>query len=123
MGGGSAQEPFTTPDHRDKILTPQHAFGVMSDNISPSATVVAAPDHVSSELAGEEIILDLEDGTYYGLNEVGADVWALLDDPCRVSGICEELHEKYDVGQQVLENDVVDLLSKMHERGLIRVED
>jgi hypothetical protein len=95
----------------------------MSDDISPSATVVATSDHVSSELDGEEIILDLEDGTYYGLNEVGADVWALLDAPRRVTDICGELEEDYDVERDVLETDVLDLLSEMHERGLIRVEE
>lgn len=95
----------------------------MSDDISPSATVVATSDHVSSELDGEEIILDLEDGTYYGLNEVGADIWALLDAPRRVADICGELHGAYDVEREVLERDIVDLLSEMHERGLIRVEE
>jgi hypothetical protein len=95
----------------------------MSDDISPSATVVATSDHVSSDLAGEEIILDLKDDTYYGLNEVGADIWTLLDAPRRVTDICSELQEHYDVEREVLENDVVDLLSEMHERGLIRVKE
>lgn len=95
----------------------------MSEDISLSTIVVATTDHVSSELAGEEIILDLDDGTYYGLNEVGADVWALLDSPCRVTDICGDLYEHYDVEREVLERDVVELLSEMYERGLIRVEE
>jgi hypothetical protein len=95
----------------------------MADDISLSTTVVATSDYVSSELEGEKIILDLESGTYYGLNEVGADVWALLDAPRRVTEICGELHEHYDVEREALETDVVDLLSEMREHGLIRVEE
>jgi hypothetical protein len=93
----------------------------MSDNVSPSTTVAATSGHISSDLAGEEIILDLAEGTYYGLNEVGADIWALLSSPRRVSDICAKLEEEYDVERDVLERDVVDLLSEMHERGLVRV--
>jgi len=93
----------------------------MPDAVSPSSTVVAASDHVSSDLADEEIILDLEGGTYYGLNEVGAQVWALVSTPRPVAEICTELERRYDVEREVLERDVVDLLSEMQEHGLVRV--
>ncbi len=93
----------------------------MSTPISPSSTVVAVSDHVSSDLAGEEIILDLNDQTYYGLNEVGADVWDLISSPHRVTEICDELENKYAVDPEVLEQDVLDLLTDLHEHGLIQV--
>ena len=93
----------------------------MSDPVTPSSTVVAAPDHVSSGLAGEEIILDLEGDTYYGLNEVGAEVWRLVSSPRSVAGVCTELERAYDVERDVLERDVVALLTEMKEHGLIRV--
>jgi hypothetical protein len=93
----------------------------MPDAVSSSDTVVATSGHISSEIAGEEVILDLEDGTYYGLNEVGADVWNLASSPHRVDDICAVLTDEYDVERKVLKRDVVDLLADMRKHGLIRV--
>ena len=53
--------------------------------------VVAAKDQMSSELAGEAVILDMESGTYFGLNEVGARVWSLIQEPRAVRDIQDAL--------------------------------
>jgi hypothetical protein len=93
----------------------------MSNSISFSSTVVASSEHASSNLAGEEVILDLSEGTYYGLNQVGTDVWELLSSPCRVEEICTKLEGKYEVEHEVLKHDILHLLEEMHEEGLIRI--
>lgn len=76
---------------------------------------------MSSTVDNEEVILDLSNGTYYGLNEVGAEVWAMISSPRPIPEICSALEEKYDVERDVLEEDVLDLLADMHEHDLIRV--
>lgn len=93
----------------------------MSNPVSSSSTVVASSEHASSNLAGEEVILDLSDGTYYGLNQVGTDIWKLLSSPRQVEEICTELNAEYDVEREVLKRDVIHLLEEMHEEGLIRI--
>ena len=50
--------------------------------LSSSSSVVAVEGQVSSDLGGEEFaILNLKTGTYYGLDAVGARIWALLLEP------------------------------------------
>lgn len=93
----------------------------MPDSVCLSSAVVATSDHVSSDLAEEEIILDLEEGAYYGLNEVRADIWALASSPRRVDEICAASTNEYEVAPDVLGRDVVDLLSDTHEHGLTHV--
>lgn len=83
--------------------------------------VCATSDHVSSDLAGEEVILNLANGTYYGLNEVGSQIWTLVQTPQSVNEICTELQETYDVDPDVLDQDVRALLAELHEAELIEV--
>lgn len=91
------------------------------DSLTLSSTVVATSDAMSSALAGEEVILNLVDGTYYGLNETGSDLWRRLETPCRVDDLCADLADQYDVDEDALARDVLDLLTEMQERGLVRV--
>ena len=46
--------------------------------ILESSVVVASPDQISSDLGDEAVILNLKSGVYHGLNEVGAKVWAFI---------------------------------------------
>ena len=56
-------------------------------SISVQSVVSAFPEQVSCDLLGEAVILDLRKGIYYGLNEVGAQVWALIQQPRTISEI------------------------------------
>lgn len=76
-------------------------------------------DNLSSNLAGEEVVLNLQDGVYYGLNDVGARVWTLLDTTDTPREICDALQEEYDVDRATLEADVLTLLKEMEEGGLV----
>ena len=50
-------------------------LGVRS--VLSDASVIAAEEQViSCELAGGAALLDLRSGTYFGLNEIGSEIWA-----------------------------------------------
>lgn len=90
--------------------------------IGPSSTVRVADDQVSCELDGEAAILELKQGVYYGLNPVGATVWALISKPRTVAELKRAVLEQYDVTPEQCERDLLELLGELAERGLIRVE-
>ncbi len=90
--------------------------------ISRGSVVVVAKDQVSCDLTGEAAILNLNDGMYYGLNEVGARIWSLLSEPITVGRIRDELEREYDVNSERCETDLVTLLSQLQEAGLIEVK-
>lgn len=81
---------------------------------------VVTTEQVSCELGGEAVILHTGRGIYFGLNEVGADIWNLLQQPRAVPEICEAITQSYAVSPQDCERDVCDLLKQLSEAGLIR---
>lgn len=89
--------------------------------IAPSAIVVIANDVLSSELGSEHVLLNLRDGTYYGLEDVGGDIWKLLQAPISVGDICCAIVETYDVEPARCRRDVVRLLGELAERRLIEL--
>ncbi|HUA35245.1 MAG TPA: PqqD family protein [Candidatus Binataceae bacterium] len=92
-------------------------------NIDISTVVVASRNQISCELEGEAAILNLKEGFYYGLDEVGSAVWQMLAEPRRVSEIRDELLDLYEVDADKCGADLIRLLGELSTRGLIQVVD
>lgn len=93
----------------------------MRRTVSVGSSVVAAEDQVSSDLGGEVAILDLQGGTYYGLDAVGARIWSLIQQPKNVEEIRNTLVSEYEVNEDRCERDLIALLQKLADEGLIEV--
>ena len=89
--------------------------------IKEDSIVVAAEGLATADLGGEAVIFDAESGVYYGLNEVGASVLELVEQPRSVRDVIEALLQEYEVTADRLRRDVLALLEKMEEQGVIRV--
>lgn len=86
-------------------------------------SVVATPNQLSSDLAGEVIILDLSRGMYYGLDDVGALVWRSIQQPRTLASLREAVLAEYDVAPERCERDLHELLTDLAQAGLIEVRD
>jgi len=93
------------------------------DTLSGESTVVAAKEQVSCSLADEAVILDLKAGVYYGLNEVGARVWHLIQEPKNISEIRDAILQEFDVDPNLCERDLLVLLRELASKELIKVQD
>ena len=90
--------------------------------ITDSATVVVADDLLASAFGAELVILNLKDGVYYGLEDVGARIWSLLQRPMTVGAIRDAIVAEFDVEPERCGRDLRSLLQDLASRGLIRVE-
>jgi hypothetical protein len=73
------------------------------------------------ETAGEGrvFLLDTVRSRYLGLDDVAAVVWTLMMGGLTVNEIAHGLAQEYDADVEMIESDVVKLLSGLLERGLI----
>ena len=89
--------------------------------ITASSTVVVSASQVSTSIGDEAVILGAEAGQYFGLKDVGARVWELVQEPQRVEALCAVICAEYDVSAEECERDVIVLLTDLHQRGLLDV--
>jgi hypothetical protein len=83
-------------------------------------TVVAVSgDLTLADLGGEAVILNLKTGKYFGLNETGTKILALLKEPKPVGVVIDALINDYDVPVEQAERDILGFLSKMEKSELI----
>ena len=85
---------------------------------------ITIPDSVlSTELQNEGVLLNLETGEYFGLDEVGLDMWKVLGTSGTLDAACAALLAQYDVAEDVLAGDLRAFVAKLAERKLVVVTD
>lgn len=90
--------------------------------ISLAARVRASADALTRELDGELVVLHLGSEAYFGLDDVGTRIWHAVCAAPSVAAAIDELAGEFDVERDELERDVVALLARLVERGLLVVE-
>lgn len=88
-----------------------------------STTVVVAADQLSANLGGGSVVLDVASGISYGMDEVAARIWELLQAPVLVSVIRDAILAEYEVDAATCEADVLAFLTSLKEQGMIEVVD
>jgi hypothetical protein len=91
----------------------------MARQIDLSTKVSAAGNHVTAELNDELVILQIDQGEYYGLNAVGANIWEQIQEPRTVAEIRDRLVSQYpDVDPERCAEDAIELIQELVEAGL-----
>ena len=92
-------------------------------SLSAESIVVASSAQVSSDLQDESVILDVQSGTYYGLNDVGASIWTLIQEPKAIANVQAAIMAEYEVSAEQCEQDVLTLVAQLIEIGLVDIYD
>jgi polyhydroxyalkanoate synthesis regulator phasin len=86
-------------------------------------TLVKRNDEVFVNTIDDEVVMmHIQTGKYYGLDEVGSRIWEFINEKAKVSDIIEQLVQEYDVTYEECKKDVVDLLDDLQSNDLIVTE-
>jgi hypothetical protein len=89
--------------------------------IATSDFVVRDDEPLVANVDGEIMILSAKAEAYFGLGETGSRIWEMIATRRRVSDVCAELVNDYDVDRQTCERDTLAFLTKLLEDRLIRI--
>ena len=99
----------------------------MNGSLNKTSVVVVSQDQVSADLSpdlsGDVVILDLNNGIYYELNQTGARIWNLIQQPRSVESILDTLLEEYDIDARQCEADLTAVIEDMTKHGLVEIRD
>ncbi len=90
--------------------------------ISMQTRVAPAKSVLFRDLDGEAVILELESGTYFGLDEVGTRFWHVLTAHGQLEEALSALHEEFDVGLEPLRRDLCEFVESLLACRLVRVD-
>ena len=84
--------------------------------------VRVSPNTLYRDLRGEGVLLQLESGQYFGLDEVAHRMWQLILKHGDLSVVEAELQSEYAVEPEVLSADLDRFVGQLAERKLVEVE-
>lgn len=95
-----------------------------ADSASPAlpATVQAKPDVVWQEVQGQVVLLDLQAGHYWSLDAVGSRMWQVLQEHPDVGTAVADLLDVFEVDEPTLRRDLVELIGRLVDTGLLSAE-
>lgn len=91
--------------------------------ITEASIIHTGSDIAVATLEDEVVVLDVERGRYYGLNELGARIFQAVQNegPVSVEDVLTRIEKEYAVESDQLLRDVSDFLSAMQGHGLLEV--
>jgi hypothetical protein len=79
-----------------------------------------APHVVTREISDGLMLVDVQSGSAYKLNHVGAAIWRLFDGARDIDVIASEMERLYQVARDKLAKDVEALVTDLRAKGLIQ---
>ena len=89
--------------------------------ITPNSIYQRSPSATHQSVAGEAILIDLNTGSYYSLNETGTWLWEHIDGKLTVGELAAELAAVCNIPDQVdaIKGDVIELLTDLTREKLV----
>lgn len=93
----------------------------MSEPLDAHTVVVASSDQLASSVGGCTVILNYATGRYYGVDEVGARIWQLIQEPVTIGDVHRTLVSEYDIDPARCEADLQRILEQMIQAHVVEV--
>ncbi len=77
---------------------------------------------MSTDLGDETVIMGLASEEYFSLQDVGARIWEMIQEPKTVKEIRDAILNDYAVEPERCEPDLLAVLQQMAEEGLLEIK-
>jgi predicted transcriptional regulator len=85
--------------------------------------VEAADDVIYQALQDEIVLLNMNDQKYFGLDDVGSEMWKLLVEHGNVETVTDRLCSEYDVDRATVQADLDILIRNLLNAGLLKASE
>ncbi|OAS85155.1 lasso peptide biosynthesis PqqD family chaperone [Metabacillus litoralis] len=94
-----------------------------TQRISLTHIVSQEEGNIVSDMDGEKVMLNIQNGKYYNLGDIGGDIWDLIKKPTSINQLVNSLFSQYDVELSKCEEQVMSYLNLLYDERLIKVEE
>ena len=74
-----------------------------------------------TDLDGEKVMMNLDKGEYFMMNEVGSRIWEIISEPVNVRRIIDTLCSEYEVDEEICKDTVIEFLGRLDYADLISI--
>ncbi|MBU1171142.1 MAG: PqqD family peptide modification chaperone [Proteobacteria bacterium] len=93
----------------------------MKEKISiKSHTILSKnPDHISTGLDGETVLMSIQNSKYYGMDAIGSRIWDLLENGVSFHDLQTTLQQEFAGDPNRIKEDMMRFLGQLSQENLI----
>lgn len=92
----------------------------MNVTLTPDTLITRNGEKFLISLIGEEVVMmDIQKGTYIGMNAVGSSIWNMLSQTLAVKDIIKSLTTVYDISEDQCEKETIAYLQQMYQQEML----
>ena len=76
---------------------------IKEKKINLETSVCQKKDLFVTDIDGEKVMMHIDNGKYYAMNEVGSRIWDLIENPISVEQLIITLYNEYEVERSTCE--------------------
>lgn len=88
--------------------------------INKNTVIEKREDIVTADLDGNAVMMSIENGKYYGMDEIATAIWKSMEHPVSVEQLVHILMDEFDVSEEQCLTDVIAFLTKLCNENLIK---
>ncbi len=92
-------------------------------NIGETTLITRSSGLLTAPVRDEIVMMDIDSGLYYGLDDIGSEIWRRLEAPHKFGDLVNSLVADYDADRAVIAEDVRKLLSVLAEHEVVTLAD
>ena len=89
--------------------------------IADTTVISRSPSVLTAEVDGEIVMMSIEQGRYFGLDDIGSDIWKRIEPPCSFVELIDQLVVDYAADRATIASDVQALLARMAQQDVVRL--
>jgi hypothetical protein len=94
---------------------------IAPQKVSLQDVIKISPEVVFRDLDGEAVLLNLQSGVYFGLNETGTQIWNILSENGRLEEVYSRILNDFSVEPDLAKSDLLMLTEQLVEKGLVTI--
>lgn len=98
-----------------------HQLADDSPTVTDATLISRSPNVLTAEVDGEILMMRIERGGYFRLNDVGGGIWRHLEQPCSFAELIDQLAAEYQASKATIAEDVRIWLARMAIEDIIRL--
>ena len=90
--------------------------------LNVNSTVQRHPDVIAAEAGDDIVMVSIEKGYYYGVSNVGREIWESIEHPVKVSDLIDHFVQTFDVERSLCEQETLSFLEDLLRENLLQVQ-
>ncbi|MZQ83661.1 lasso peptide biosynthesis PqqD family chaperone [Paenibacillus sp. 5J-6] len=96
---------------------------IKNPHLTLQTGVVQEQGNIVSDMDGDKVMMNITNGNYYNLGQIGGRIWELIAAPVSVGEVVSTLMTEYEVEQSECEEQVFSFLKHLLDQKLIQIGD